>query len=334
MPDVWLPAGVLALFLLAFRGEMLRGWETALLGAVVAFAVAGHMATMALMLGLLALLVLWRWRAGRRPRPRPSLRSPTLAVGAGVALILTANLLVAGRFTFTPGGENFLFGRLVQTGIVDLYVADHCPDPKLRVCGFRDDIPDEGDDWLWAEDSPLWRIGGWEKFAGEARRIVLDSMIDYPLQHLWWAARGTLRQLFMVKTGDDIDGWTWHTHAMLERHAPDAFPDFRAARQQRRGFDFSAMNALHVPVAIGAMLGLVAVVLWEVRRRRRPSAFPLFLLLALAGNAAICGVLSNPHHRYQSRLAALAPLVLMLGAARLRQPLLQPKPHISAATGP
>jgi hypothetical protein len=330
MPDVWLPAGALALYLLAFRTGAFRPWESWLLGFIVAFAIAGHMATLALMIGLLAALLFWFVAARRRVWPRPALRNPTLAVMAGVLLILTANLLIGGRFTFTPGGENFLFGRLVQTGIAKRYLAEHCPDPKLRVCSFRNQLPNKGDDWLWDEKSPLWRIGGWEKFAGEARHIVLHSLSAYPGLHLSAAASGALSQFFMWRTGDDITGWAWHTHSILKKFAPEVYPTFLTARQQRTGFDFRGMNALHVPVALASIIGLPVIVLLSRGRRVRRSAaaLSLFVLIALLGNALVCGVLSNPHHRYQSRLVWLAPLALVVALAGMRRPVLAAQsPH-------
>jgi hypothetical protein len=324
MPDVLLPAGAIAVYLLAFRPGAFRLWEKALLGLIVAFAIAGHMATLALMLAITAALLLWRLLAPRWMWPQPALRYPVLAVGAGVLLILCANLLIAGRFTFTPGGENFLFGRLIETGIAKRYLADHCPDPRLRICSFRNELPDKGDDWLWDIESPLRRIGGWEKFAGEAQHIVLDSLLAYPDLHLRAAVDGAVSQFFLLKSGDDITAWTWHTHGMLETRAPQVFPSFRAARQQRTGFDFSRMNSLHVPVALGAVLSLPIIVLLSRGRRVRRSAgaLALFVLLVLAGNAVICGVLSNPHARYQSRLVWLAPLALAAALAGMRRPVL------------
>lgn len=330
MPDVWLPAGAVALYLLAFRAGAFRPWERWLLGFIIAFATAGHMATLAVMGGLLAGLLLWLLVTQRRMWPRPALRNPTMAVVAGVLLILTVNLLSAGRFTFTPGGENFLFGRLVQTGIAKRYLADHCPDQKLRVCSFSDQLPNNGDDWLWDEKSPLWRMGGWEKFAGEARHILLHSVTAYPGLHLRAAATGAVSQFFMLKTGDDITGWAWHTHGILKKFAPKAYPAFQAASQQRTGFDFGAINALHVPVALASILGLPVIVLLSRRRRVRRSAaaLSLFVLITLLGNAMVCGVLSNPHDRYQSRLVWLAPLALTVALAGMRRPLLAAQsPH-------
>ncbi|MEX0840805.1 MAG: hypothetical protein WD039_00755 [Xanthobacteraceae bacterium] len=322
MPDVWLPAGMLALYLLAFRGKELRQWEKFALGAVPAFAAAGHMATLALLVGLLIPLALWRVAAPRLHWPCPAVAAPALAVIAGVLLILFGNLAITGHFTFIPGGPNFLFGRLIQTGIAARYLADHCPDPSLRVCAYRDELPADGDYWLWNAGSPLWKMGGgWEGFEDEARRIVLDSLRKYPGLHLRAAVEGASSQLVMVKSGDYLSPWTWHTRFILEKYAPAAYPDFLAARQQQAEIDFSWVNAIHVPVALGAMAGLPAVVLLAGRRRipRTHAALALMLLVALLGNAVVCGVLSNPHDRYQSRLVALAPLALVIAALGWRR---------------
>jgi hypothetical protein len=328
MPDIWLPAGTVALYLLAFRASAFRSWEKWLLGSIVAFAIAGHMATLALMIGLIAALALWRLLAPWWHWPGPRLRNPTFAVVAGVVLILMANLMIAGRFTFTPGGENFLFGRLVETGIAKQYVADHCPNRKLRVCNFRDHLPNNGDDWLWDEKSPLWQIGGWEKFAGEALHIVFDSLRDYPMLHLRAAAGGGAEQFFLLKTGDGVTPWSWHTHGMLKNYAPRSYRAFLAARQQRTSFDFDRMNALHVPVALGTIFTLPVILLLGGRERRSAAALSLFVLTVLLGNAIICGVLSNPHDRYQSRLVWLAPLSLIIALAGMRRPVISlESPH-------
>jgi len=330
MPDVWLPAGVLAFYLLAFRSNAMRRWEEIVLGAVIAFAIAGHMATLALMVGLLAALALWRVLAPWWHWLRPTLGLPTVAVAAGILLILIGNFTITGRFTFIPGGTNFLFGRLIQTGIAARYLTDQCPDSSLRVCAYRDTLPTDGDYWLWSEESPLWKMGGWEGFADEARRIVIDSIRKYPALHSRAAFDGALSQLFMLKSGDYITPWTWHTHGILKKYAPAWYPTFLAARQQRAEFDFTWVNAVHVPVAAAAMAGLLIALLLTRRShvRRSAAAFAPMVLVALVGNALVCGVLSNPHDRYQSRLIWLAPLALVIAAGGRRSSImLQDRPY-------
>ena len=64
------------------------------------------------------------------------------------------------------------------------------------------------------------------------------------------------------------------------------------------------------------------------RRDRRYCAAVLLVLLALLGNAAICGATSTPHHRYQARIAWLLPLIAGLGLAMRTPPCV---PRVSAA---
>ena len=94
-------------------------------------------------------------------------------------------------------------------------------------------------------------------------------------------------------------------------------PAFTASRQQRDAFDFRFLNSLHVPLAImaTAMLPVLVVLL----RRRQPalSMFAATILFALVVNAAICGMFSNPNARYQSRIAPLATLTVLLAAIDL-----------------
>ena len=57
-------------------------------------------------------------------------------------------------------------------------------------------------------------------------------------------------------------------------------------------------------------------VLWRALRRRRwnLATLPAFVLLALLGNALVCGLFSGPHDRYQSRLAWVPCLIVLLTA--------------------
>ena len=52
-------------------------------------------------------------------------------------LLLAANYVVAGRLAWTPGGIALSFGRMLQDGIVARFLAEHCPDPRFRLCEHR-----------------------------------------------------------------------------------------------------------------------------------------------------------------------------------------------------
>src|SRR6185312_1298054 len=99
MPDVLFPAGVLAVYLLAF-GDLRLGERIALC-AVIAFAVVSHMALLALLLGIVGTLALARL-LNMSSAPRLSLAP--LALAAGLLFAPLSNLLITRQLAFTPGG--------------------------------------------------------------------------------------------------------------------------------------------------------------------------------------------------------------------------------------
>ena len=52
---------------------------------------------------------------------------------------------VAGRIAWTPGGVAIAFGRMLQDGIVARYLAEHCPDKRLRLCAHQHELPTDAD---------------------------------------------------------------------------------------------------------------------------------------------------------------------------------------------
>jgi hypothetical protein len=317
MPDIFVPLAVLAFHLLAFARNVLHKREALVLGGVIAAGMASHMS----ILGLVGALVLFAFALSLLQRwfdlPPPRLCRPVAAVISGILLALFSNLAVVGQFAFTPGGSTFLFARLLQDGIVGRYLDDHCPEPGLRLCAFRAELPPTADDWMWG-NSPLGKLGGWEAFEPESRHIIVRSMIDYPGAHIESALRATAAQLTTLATGEGMQSRdNWHVEAMLRKYAPDTLARFMASRQQHDGFDFGPINLIQVPVALAATALLPIWIFLFRRADPRLSSFATTVLFAILANAAICGIFSNPNARYQSRIAPLAVLSALLAVIEL-----------------
>jgi len=222
---------------------------------------------------------------------------------------------LVGKAVYTPGGPTFIFGRLVQDGIAQRWLAEHCPAPGIKLCALQNRIPKTADDFLWNENSPFHDIGGWSGTAdAELGYLVKECVKSYPGMVVWTSLRATVEQMTRVATGDGFDEFQTDTRGIFTIALPRTADAFNAARQQQNQITrplFAALNAVYIPVAHFSLLGLLVVAGWGVRARRHDLAgIALFTLLALWGNAFICGALSNPHDRYQSRLVWLAPLVV------------------------
>ncbi len=104
----------------------------------------------------------------------------------------------------------------------------------------------------------------------------------------------------------------------MEGYSPCQLKPMRSAHQKHWDLAFSAINRVHVPVALASILLVAAIVGHAIWRRRRDDLTLLAatVSLALLGNAVICGVISGPHDRYGARLAWVATFVALIAAAR------------------
>lgn len=319
IPDIFVSAAILALYLLVFRSDRLRRWEMVALGAVIAGAIASHMGTLALCLGLIVCVAGWAFvrKRLRSNWPKPRLLAASLAVAGGLLLAPLSNLVIAGEFAFTPGGESFVFGRLVQDGIIDQYLEDRCPDPDIKLCPYRKDVPETADEWLWGSGNLLGELGGWRSYADEARFIIFDSLQRYPLLHLEMAATTTLKQLALMKTEVSlVKDWMAPAIGTLRELVPDMMPRIMAARQQAEPFPelLARFNTIHVATAMASLALLIGMLVFARQGLVPPETLMMagLVLTALLINAAICGIFSNPVDRYQSRILWLAPFAVAI----------------------
>lgn len=320
LTDVFAGLGVLALYLLVLHAEKLTGWERAAVVVLLAFSAATHSATLAVLLALLAAGFIVSFFV-RRLAPLAGLGRAVAAIALGAVTLVVANYAVAGRLVWTPGGTALPFGRMLQDGIVARFLADHCPDPRFKLCDHRHELPTDADAFFWGE-GVFDRLGRFQGLDDEMRTIVLESLQAYPLWQIEAALSAAVRQLVTVNTGEGVNDSVWHTYNMVEMFTPAALPAMRAARQQRGDFDFSTINAVHMPVALASMLLLLATIALAPMQPRFADLGPLAVMVALAllANAAVCGVLANPHPRYGARLVWVATLVVCLVAGRALLP--------------
>jgi hypothetical protein len=323
MPDILVPLTVMALWLLGFCGKRLQRREQAGLTVLALLGLLSHMSSMALALGL-AGLTLGVWILKRMGRVSVSCRVfPVAVVASSLILMPLLHLTIMGKATFTPGGPIFIFGSLVQQGIAQRWLGEHCPVPGIALCNLIDRLPRTADEFLWDNSSPFQEIGGWKGAEEELGHLVKECVKAYPGTFVMNSAKATLQQLAMVATGDGLDEFHGATRGIFAEYLPFSAKSFNSAYQQQGKINqliFHVLNRLHVPIAYLSVFGLILAIFWELHRKRYDLVgLALYVSVALLGNAFICGALSNPHDRYQNRLVWLATMVVGMTVVRWRQ---------------
>jgi hypothetical protein len=336
LPDILAPLMVMSLYLLGFHAGSLTWPHKMALVTVAVLAATSHASHLGLAAGLTAAVVLIQ--IGQRGRAFgsawPCWRLPTLVFALSFLSILASNILLTGDLFVSRAGPSFVLARLVQDGIAKRLLDDTCPQSGYRLCAYKDSLPADSNDYLWRWDSPFQKFGEFAGMEDESKSIIVQSLKRYPLLNLEMALRDTLEQFVTFKTGDGIEPLNGVPIPALKRHMPAQVALYMASRQHNGEISFRWINMVQVPIAILSIGGLAVILVSAKRRRHWDDRLFLsaFVLLALIGNAFICGALSSPHDRYQSRLIWLACFAVLLLLAQQRRRL-APHRHLVAAPG-
>lgn len=317
-PDCFTAIGVLCIYLLAFHAETLGRTRRTAIWLIAALAIAVHPSHLVLAAGLVLATIAYKAVAITRDAswPNARIRYAAAALLLGVMTVIASNFGYTQKIFVSRAGPVFVFARVLQDGIVMRLLDDTCPQSGYNLCAYKDDLPRTADQWLWGAQSPFLKLHRFEGTTGESERILWASLKRYPLMHLAAATDDSIRQFAMFRTGDQIEPQQWILFSDMDRLIPNQMRAYLTARQQSAGIDFAPLNRLHVPfgwLSMALLLLAFICALWI--GASRAAILPGFVLVALIGNAIVCGMLSNPHDRYQSRLIWLAPFALALLAA-------------------
>src|SRR5215472_15355364 len=187
MPDAFTGVGVLSLFLVLFH-RLSRGERTAV-GAMLILSIVVHSSHLPLAIALALLVQCASLTRRARTLSTGGLRMAWLCVAISLLLMLATNWILTGRAFLSHGAPTFILARLLDDGIPQKLLAEHCAERQYQLCAYRDDLPHSAGYYMWNPDSPLQRIGGWSGSQAESWRLIRDCLREYPLL----VARGAAR---------------------------------------------------------------------------------------------------------------------------------------------
>ena len=323
-PDCFTALVVLSLYLLAFHSQTLGRWRTGALVLIGALSIGVHPSHLGLAGGLMILAALYELFVKPAAWPKAKLLLPCASIALALAMILAANFHYTRHAFISRAGGIFAMARMMQDGIVTKVLDDSCSTKHFALCPYRNSLPTRADQYLWGASTPFTKLGRFVKTEKESDAIVRESLVRYPLLNLEMAAKDSVEQFVIFHTGDGIDPQQWIIGRDFRIFMPSQLPAYDVARQQKGRIPFRAINFVHLPAAWLGLVLLIGGFILALRKSESKSAALFgFILAALVGNAIICGVLSGPHARYQSRLMWTPVLALALvGSNRLalRQP--------------
>lgn len=308
MPDLYAGLLILAAAALAFGWASLRPVERCGLVGLYVAAITFHPSHLLLALGLSGVAL---FLSGSRPERVGRLMRLGLPALAAAGVLLAIGWSGFGEASLTPRGPPFLLARSWEDGPVRDYLAAACPEAGWAICAEFDRLAPSAQEFLWRPADSYWNMSEEVRAAvrAEERAILLRAVLADPVGQLQATLANAARQLGRFGLEDFVLGRGAEVTA--EDYEFLYLPSAPAAVWGLSGF-----TAMLYVTTIAAMLAL-AIAWWRSVLSAAQGRLALFVVLGLLLNAAICGGLSGPHPRYQSRVVWLLPLLAagqLLGA--------------------
>ena len=323
MPDLATSLMALTLYLMLFSPR--PGWRTwfrpILLTGLITLHLS-HIPITAALIGLAGIMLFWRagWRS-----TFSRVAVPTASLAVAALGLCSVTYLAADVFRPSLESEKFLVAKTFDSGLGQPVLNRICATESWRLCKVRGFVEDprrllQGQDYLWEPDSPRWSldksdaIGLRAEEGAFARRVLVED----PIGAIGVAAQSWGHQLVQARAADGMIAYPARTGVFKQIH--EYFPygsiAFDASKQERGVLQTLAL----VPDRAIALLVvlLTPFIIWFAIKRHDQSmtALVLVVLSAFVINAAVCGILSGPVDRYQSRVLWLLPMLGLIALAK------------------
>jgi hypothetical protein len=221
-------------------------------------------------------------------------------------------------FTTGEGGPIFLMSRFSQTGILADFLEEHCDQHQYSLCQYRDSLPDDMD-FLWKEDSPLYKTGGWKKNEEEYKGMIFDilSSPKYLGAFIWKSLETSIALFFSF---DAIQAPVIREIEYADRFINKCYPAYRneylQSLQNNNKINpmVDRLNRLQEGVFALTFLLLPFLFIFSASISKKQKALYLYFFGFLVLNAFVCASLSIIDTRYQGRIVWLLciPFLLLL----------------------
>ena len=338
MPDVF--AGFLILSLVITIGfwESLKYRDRVILSCIILYSTLTHTSHQLLLIWIVAIVAMISLLVERNAKTHRQLRNSIAVLFALSIVGIFGELAFSYGVRHTIGADPirppFLMARMIADGPGYRFLEENCAKKPYAVCKYIDRLPVSDGDFLWS-DSPtngVFRVADLptrRALSSEQTSFAIDVFRFDPVGVIASATRDFVRQFFKIT----LDSFFLNEEALkgfatsLPASYFDAMTQSRIATRDRLLQILATFYFLTYLMSLVALLLISVSLYWTRSKRSRqvsppPKWTPIFTLVALAivSNAAICGILSGPASRYQTRVSWIPLFILGLIAAQHWQP--------------
>ncbi|PZF73928.1 hypothetical protein [Taibaiella soli] len=312
IPDVQTSVAFLCLFPLLMQRE--TKFNTLIFAGLYMISVATHMSNVMIFMFLLA--GIWCFR--KKLFPEAAFRKNAIRI-IWACVILTGSTVVIMAKSARKSKHVFFLGAMLDQGLLKPYLDDHCPTAGYKICAYKDSLPGDANEFLWSENSPLYRTGGWEANKLEYNKIMYGSMKEpkYIWLHIKMSVIFTLRQFKEFNIGDgNFEFPTGHlVNYMVNEHIPRDVNMLNKSRQQQDDFlpNLDIPNKIIYAVVLLSLAVIIVLFFMKGQMYQPYQFFVIAGVMMIVLNIWNCATFAQINGRYGCRVMWLIPLFAIIG---------------------
>jgi hypothetical protein len=307
MPDIF--AGILLLAVLLYisdeRGSLL---SKGIYLVIIFFAIAMHNSHFLIIVLFSLILIIWSVIKNNRALAKRS--ATLLAVCVAVFTIMCSmNAAKKHGFVFSRGKDIFLMAKFCETGILARYLDENCDRKSYKICAFKNNLPTSLTDFLWAAESPLYKMGGWDSSKEEYSNIAHDILTTprYAAMFAEKSVISTLKELTRVQApgelswqGKDTEPWK-----KVKQYFADELNEYSTSLQNTHTLNGGACNLAY---SLFFILSTIWILLFYPTIMNKELSFIYgCILLFFIINACVTSTFSMVINRFQYRIFWILP---------------------------
>lgn len=227
--------------------------------------------------------------------------------------LCTSNFIGGNGFVTSNATHVFVMGKLIESGVLKVYLEKACPTKNYKICKYKDNLPPVAWEFHWDATSPVQQEGGWMANKQEYNEIIFDILSRpkyYPFL-LYKSFEATARQLSLTHIdGNYMLPWAIFDDGTapfeaIEKYFPHELNEFKRSRQNEKTINISFFDNLFLLVILLTTIFSLFVssyTNWELGK----YAILIFIVFILL-NAYSTAILSSVNARFNARVIWLLP---------------------------
>ncbi len=312
MPDIFVALIPICIFLLCFAISKLSFLEILFCWLAITATVSFHSSHLLLCIGLLMLLLFLHYLSNFNLSLKGWLISFSCLL-LGILALFLFSYVSQIVFGSSPKSLPFLTARGLEDGPIAELITKGCNNLSFAICEATSIKNYESQHFLWSPEGFYQSASSDTKqqLSNEDLNVFLTAALEYPKIQFQASFKNFLEQLSLFGVSE------FETSSRVYLESAPYYMDNENLKRFQKSLAVSEIypfSLISIVVYGFSFLSLFVVVILLKSKKLSSIAVSLAITIffALILNAGICGILSDPHHRYQARIIWLLPFISIL----------------------